>query len=106
MPPPKESDFLSPESDVYSERCTELLDNLESVTEETENDLQLEAPAVSISSKSNNVNNQSQKTNLNNKNINLKLTPLDLKEDHMEMPKNQQKLTTPGKISLFSLILT
>lgn len=85
---------------MYSERCTELLDNLESVTEETESDFKLETPAptaaVSSISKTN-VNNQAQKTNLNNKNINLKLMiPLELKEDHIEMPKNQQKLTTPG----------
>lgn len=95
VPPPKESDFLSPERDIYSDRCTELLDNLESVTEETENDFKSDTPPVNSNSKSN-VNNQ--KTNLNNKNINLKLTPLDLKEDHIEVPKNQQKLTTPGNV--------
>lgn len=96
VPPPKQSDFASPENDLYSERCTELLDNLESVTEETENDFKLESQSVNSMPKINNGNNVTSKSSLNIKNNNLKLTPLDLKEDNIELPKNQQKLTTPG----------
>lgn len=71
---------------------------MESVTEEAENDFISETPSINMASKT----NITPKTNINNKNINLKLTPLDLKEDHIEVPKNQQKLTTPGKIKLFA----
>lgn len=111
-PPPKASDFVNLESDIYSERCTELLDNLESVTEETESDFKLEPPPVNSNANKTNVNIQTQKTNLSKNHINLKLTPLELKEDHIDLPKNQQKLTTPGKenneilVSYYIRILT
>lgn len=96
VPPPRETDFVNPENDLYSERCSELLDNLESVVEETENDFNSEESTDTTNSKTI-ATNISSNINIINKNINLKLAPLDLREDHIELPKNQQNLTTPGK---------
>lgn len=107
VPVPKESDFALPESDIYSEQCTELLDNLESVIEETETDFKMEMPVPQQPTTKPNVNTAPSKTNKNEKNIqnekniNLNLKLLELKEDHIELPKNQQKLTTPGMFSNF-----
>ncbi|XP_050312320.1 EH domain-binding protein 1-like isoform X1 [Anthonomus grandis grandis] len=70
-PPPKPSDFREEERDLYSEECTELLENLE----ELEGD---PPPAVEDPPKP-------------------QLPPLELNREYIEAPKNQQKLTTPGQ---------
>lgn len=72
IPPPKKSDFMEPETDIYSELCTEQLDNLDKPVEENENSF-------------NNLQRPS--------NVNLQLQPLDLKNNESK----NQKLTTPGK---------
>lgn len=88
VPPPKASDFVNNENDIYSEECSELLDKLEE--EDNEDDLSSSQESPPKAPAETNVNN-------NNKHVNLKLRPLELKEQHIETPKNQQKLTTPGK---------
>ncbi|KAJ8922190.1 hypothetical protein NQ315_004125 [Exocentrus adspersus] len=92
VPPPKESDFPRNDNDIYSERCTELLDKLENLEEENE---------AEISSIKNNLPSATKPvkpTELNGveRNVNIKLEPLELKE-HIETPKAPQKLTTPGQ---------
>ncbi|VEN63234.1 unnamed protein product [Callosobruchus maculatus] len=89
FPAPRASDFLSSDSDIYSEHCTEVLDKLESLAEENENDL-------SKSSSQSSIPPSKPVVQVSRNNVNLKLQPLDLKE-HIETPKNQQKLTTPGQ---------
>lgn len=73
IPPPKSTDFLEPDTDPYSEYCTEQLDKLNEFDEEFEN---------------------SSKTPLRPNNVCLKLLPL---EAHKENESKTQRLTTPGK---------
>ncbi|XP_022906817.1 EH domain-binding protein 1 isoform X2 [Onthophagus taurus] len=72
VPPPKRSDFHEPETDIYSEMCSEKLDNLDKLQEET--DHSFIAPTRP-------------------KSMNLNLKPLDLKNNEIKT----QKLTTPGQ---------
>ncbi|KAF5289663.1 hypothetical protein FQR65_LT11780 [Abscondita terminalis] len=80
MPVPKQSDFNQPETDPYSDLCSEQLEKLDSLDEECENDCV--APTRP-------------------KNVNLKLQSLDLKinepKDTISVKPQQQKLTTPGQ---------
>ncbi|KAF5302964.1 hypothetical protein FQA39_LY10142 [Lamprigera yunnana] len=80
VPMPKQSDFNQPETDPYSDLCSEQLENLDSLEEECEND-------SIISSRP--------------KNVNLKIQTLDLKINESKETSNiklqQQKLTTPGQ---------
>lgn len=71
IPIPKKSDFMEPEIDIYSELCTEQLDNLDKLMEENDNSL-----------------SNVQRPN----NVNLQLQPLELKDNETK----EQKLTTPG----------
>ncbi|CAH2009126.1 unnamed protein product [Acanthoscelides obtectus] len=87
VPAPEAADFSTCDGDIYSEHCTEALDQLESLVEENENDLSKSSSHSSIP-----VNRPVHVSG----NINLKLQPLDFKE-HIETPKNQQKLATPGQ---------
>ncbi|RZC41943.1 EH domain-binding protein 1, partial [Asbolus verrucosus] len=74
IPPPRLSDFVESDIDPYSEQCTELLDKLDGLEEDSEHD--------SVSKP---------------KSVNLKLKPLEL-DEHVDVPKSQQqKLTTPGQ---------
>lgn len=73
IPAPRQSDFAQSDNDPYSELCTQQLDNLDSLEEESDISNISSPPKV--------------------KSINLKLQLLDLKEN--EPPK--QKLTTPGQ---------
>ncbi|KAJ8967060.1 hypothetical protein NQ314_003120, partial [Rhamnusium bicolor] len=86
VPPPKESDFVSNDNDVYSEECMQLLDKLDSLEEECENDFGniSDLPTSNLSQMN------------ARQNLKLKLKPLELKE-HIETPRAQQKLTTPGQ---------
>ncbi|KAJ8964295.1 hypothetical protein NQ317_016584 [Molorchus minor] len=86
VPPPKASDFVHNENDIYSEQCTELLDKLESLEEECGSSF----ASISSTPASNPVERNA------NKNVNLNLQPLEFKE-RIETPKTQQKLTTPGQ---------
>ncbi|KAK9702012.1 Calponin homology (CH) domain [Popillia japonica] len=72
IPVPKKSDFMEPEIDIYSELCTEQLDNLDKLIEENDNSL-----------------SNVQRPN----NVNLQLQPLELKDNESK----EQKLTTPGQ---------
>lgn len=73
IPVPKKSDFMEPEIDIYSELCTEQLDNLDKLIEENDNSL-----------------SNVQRPN----NVNLQLQPLELKDNESK----EQKLTTPGNM--------
>lgn len=73
-PAPKQSDFPQAASDMYSELCSEQLENLEELEEETETTAVVPPPKI--------------------KSFSLKLQPLDLKENE---PPKAQKLTTPGR---------
>lgn len=75
VPAPKKSDFLESETDVYSDLCSEQLDNLDTFAEESKTTISVSSPRPS-------------------KNFSLKLEPLDLKENE---PPKMQKLTTPGQ---------
>lgn len=77
IPPPTQSDFNVTDTDIYSDLCTEQLDRLDSLEEENESDIAKSPPKP--------------------KNVNIKLQPLDLKINEPKEPKQQQKLTTPGK---------
>ncbi|CAH1187752.1 unnamed protein product [Phyllotreta striolata] len=85
-PPPTERDFRVADSDFYSEQCMETLDNLELIVEENESDIV----------KSPDENNKLEIKEVAVKKIEVRLPPLDLKE-HIETPKSQQKLSTPGQ---------
>lgn len=39
VPPPKQSDFPQTDTDFYSEQCSDLLEKLDSLEEETEEDI-------------------------------------------------------------------
>lgn len=86
IPAPSQSDFVDNDSDIYSQQCTETLDNLENLKEEEGED---EFGNICSSLPVN-------KPMTTKKAVNLKLLPLELTE-HIETPKTQQKLTTPGK---------
>lgn len=88
VPPPKESDFVVNEKDIYSEQCTETLDNLELIAEEGEGETIVKPTTENEKPKIVDVNVK--------KNVNLHLQLLELKEQ-IETPKNQQKLSTPGQ---------
>ncbi|XP_045461918.1 EH domain-binding protein 1 isoform X2 [Harmonia axyridis] len=85
-PVPKHTDFLQNEVDLYSEKCTEVLDNLDTLEEEECNDDVFEIPSPSVVKHKNEENKD-----------NLKLKPLEFKEQHFETKKEPQKLTTPGQ---------
>ncbi|XP_044750717.1 EH domain-binding protein 1-like protein 1 isoform X2 [Coccinella septempunctata] len=85
-PAPKTTDFTQNEVDTYSEQCTQVLDNLDTLEEEESNDDVFEIPSSSIVKDKND----------EKKDI-IKLKPLELKEQHLEAKKEQQKLTTPGQ---------
>ncbi|CAH0546795.1 unnamed protein product [Brassicogethes aeneus] len=82
---PKPGDFQEPDTDFYSEQCSDLLDKLDSLEEENEDDLAI----VNLPSSS-----PPMKPIRNS--VNIKLQPLDLKE-MIETPKSCQKSTTPGQ---------
>ncbi|KAL3285011.1 hypothetical protein HHI36_019139 [Cryptolaemus montrouzieri] len=85
-PVPRMSDFSQNDVDIYSEQCTELLDNLDTLEEEDNADFiesvkEKTPPPVQSAEKK----------------APMKLKPLELKEQHLETRKEQQKLTTPGQ---------
>ncbi|XP_019869615.2 EH domain-binding protein 1-like protein 1 isoform X2 [Aethina tumida] len=86
VPPPKQSDFPQSDTDFYSEQCSDLLEKLDSLEEETEEDI----ANVNIGT----ANTPPTKPVRNS--VNLKLQPLELKET-IETPKNASKSTTPGQ---------
>ncbi|XP_074038547.1 EH domain-binding protein 1 isoform X2 [Leptinotarsa decemlineata] len=89
VPPPKETDFVSDVNDIYSEKCSEALDNLESsITEEGDGDFNKVTP-LSFTKKDK-IENDTRNT------VNLKLEPLEQKEQ-IEIPNPQQELSTPGQ---------
>ncbi|KAK9876845.1 hypothetical protein WA026_015080 [Henosepilachna vigintioctopunctata] len=87
-PAAKQCDFMKSEVDVYSEQCTELLDNLDILEEEDINDDVFEVTPLRKPPPP--VQNEERK-------VTAKLKPLELKEQHLEPKKEQQKLTTPGQ---------
>ncbi|XP_076263621.1 EH domain-binding protein 1-like isoform X1 [Rhynchophorus ferrugineus] len=99
IPPPKASDFLELERDIYSEECSDALDKLDNLEE----DDSFERPTIhkltNVSSSKTDLPLPSQpaRQENNNKNANLKLPLLDLNKDLIDTPKHQQKLTTPGQ---------
>ncbi|KAK4873284.1 hypothetical protein RN001_015313 [Aquatica leii] len=80
MPVPKQSDFNQTETDPYSDLCSEQLEKLDSLDEESENDSVMQSRP---------------------KNVNLKLQSLDLKinepKETISVKPQQHKLTTPGQ---------
>nr|XP_023021120.1 EH domain-binding protein 1-like [Leptinotarsa decemlineata] len=89
VPPPKETDFVSDDNDIYSEKCSEALDNLDSsITEEGDGDFNKVTP-LSFTKKDK-IENDTRNT------VNLKLEPLEQKEQ-IEIPNPQQELSTPGQ---------
>ncbi|KAL1516839.1 hypothetical protein ABEB36_000685 [Hypothenemus hampei] len=91
MPRPKPSDFEECEQDLYSEECSDLLEQLDDIKEEDT----LEIPSSSA------VTEKEVKILLPNKKDveikEIKPTSLELTKDTIETPKVQQKLTTPGQ---------
>lgn len=85
-PAPRRTDFAPNEVDVFSEQCTEVLDNLDTLEEEESTDDIFEIPSSSVVKEKHEVKKDT-----------LKLKPLELKEQHFELKKEQQKLTTPGR---------
>ncbi|XP_030753930.1 EH domain-binding protein 1 isoform X3 [Sitophilus oryzae] len=99
FPAPKVTDFPAIDRDIYSEECSDLLDKLDNLEEDDLLDRKpTTAPKiVSVSTKPEVTLTSKPIAETNNKNASLKLPPLDLNKDHIETPKHQQKLTTPGQ---------
>lgn len=96
LPPPKASDFLESDRDIYSEECSELLENLDNLEEE---ELAFDKPKVTGVITKAEVTSPSKKDKVvvGRDGGGVKLPPLELNKDLIETPKNQQKLTTPGE---------
>ena len=79
-----------PERDVYSEQCSDLLENLDNLEEDEASDSKVGAE------NSQDVSGRRDSENGNRSHA-VKLPPLELDKDFIETPKNSQKLTTPGE---------
>ncbi|XP_060519283.1 EH domain-binding protein 1 isoform X1 [Cylas formicarius] len=84
IPPPKESDFVEPDRDFYSEECSDVLERLDSSDDTSK------VNASGVESKFTDGDKE-------NGNRSVGLKPLELDKDYIETPKNSQKLTTPGQ---------
>lgn len=100
IPPPKPSDFTSNDIDLYSEQCSNLLDNLdileESEKEETENVNEISLIVEKVKEKvleEVKVTPPVEQT----KNLTASLKPLELKDNFIEPRKDILKINTPGQ---------
>ncbi|XP_066260319.1 EH domain-binding protein 1 isoform X2 [Euwallacea similis] len=97
LPAPRPSDFLEPERDVYSETCSELLEQLEDVEEEEPVEKSTLPKVTSFIPKADVMTHSSKKEENVGGKIATNLPPLELNKDLIETPKSQQKSTTPGQ---------
>lgn len=92
MPPPKLVDFREPERDIYSEECSELLEQLGEVDEEEEPETAAPPEKSSLPK----VTSVIPKANviLPEEGDRVGLPPLELNTELNDLPRN---LSTPGK---------
>lgn len=99
LPPPKPSDFPEPDRDIYSEECSDLLENLDNLEEDEPFDKPSLPKVTGVTPKGDVmvVSPSGKNCEVDSKSAGGKLPPLELNRDLIETPKNPQKLTTPGQ---------